>query len=265
MKKLQVFLFFGIFFTFNSQARIFTVSNVTGSVAMFTSAQQAVDSAKVGDTVFVHVSSTSYGSVSIKRKIVLLGEGGKPNYSGASSLFGGISIDTLSGVPVSGTIVLGIASGGLIIADKIKGVTIKNCYINSTTNLFGTGHIIVNNILTYPYVYLGSNITFSNNIVSYSILAGTNCVIGNCIFIFDGVATIGSPTFSNLFNCTIVNNLIIHSGKTIGAGIGSSFSKNIQAATDLPAGNFTGKQPVNIFSESTISASMTAPQITTAA
>jgi len=262
MKKLFSSFFIIGLLTVASQARILTVSNVTGSIAMFTSVQLAIDSAKAGDTVFVHASATQYAGVTIKRRLVLLGEGGKPNYTGNRSFLGSITIDTLAGIPVSGTVVMGVEASGFLIATGIRGMIIKNCYITSTTNFGGSGHIIINNILSHV-ITLGTNITFSNNVIpNYNVTGGTNCIISNNIFL--NVNQQSYPAFQNLNNCTIVNNIIIGTGKTISGGTGSSYSKNIQAGTDMPAGNFTGIQPTNLFSESSISASMSAAQYLTA-
>jgi len=262
MKKLFVSLFIlGLVGINATHARILTVSNVSGSIAMFTNVQLAIDSAKTGDTVFVHASPTSYGTATIKRRIVLLGEGGKPNYTGISTQLGTFTIDTLAGIPVSGTVVMGLELGNIQIKAGIKGILLKGCYITSTVSLLGSGHIIANNVLSY-IVTLGNNITFSNNIITvYNVQGGTNCVISNNIFLYNGSSY---PAFQNLTNCTIVNNIILTTTAAISGGLGNSYSKNIQAGTDLPAGNFTGVQPTNVFSETSVKVDMAVAQFLTA-
>ncbi|HAR20026.1 MAG TPA: hypothetical protein DCR46_05145 [Cytophagales bacterium] len=262
---LASLLFFGLLAT-HVHAKILTVSNVAGSKAMYTNPQLAIDATTVGDTVFLHASATSYSDVTIKRRIVLMGEGGKPNYTGVTSRVGTVTIDSLEGVKVSGTIVVGIHMNYLYLDNNynrgVKGVVIKNCYIDYSANIGGSGHIIANNIM-YSCYGLGSNTTFSNNIVKLSVGNGTNCVIMNNVFISGS----GNYSFYSLSNCSIVNNIIIHALTAISTsypGVGNAYSKNIQAGTDLPTGNFKGIQPLDVFSETTILASMSSAQFLTA-
>jgi hypothetical protein len=153
MKKIAfVFAaFISVFVYHIGHARILTVSNTPGQAAMYTEVQKAIDNAEVGDTVFVHASTTTYDAVSIKKRIVLLGEGGKPNYSGLKSSVGTITIDSIAQVPgdgtipVSGTVVNGMHCSYLYINANIKGVVIKNCSLDGYLTMTGSGHIILNN------------------------------------------------------------------------------------------------------------------------
>jgi len=228
---------------------------------MFSSIQVAVDSAKIGDTVFVHASTVNYTNTIVKKRIVLLGEGGKPNYSNLFAYIPSLSIDTLGGLQVSGLIVNGLKIGAFSIEPRIKGIIIRNCHVSSTSNLYGVGHTIINNIFSYFYVYLGTNSVFSNNIITFSISSGENCVISNNIFIA-GQLTSGSVRDIN--GCTVVNNIFISTDKAFGVGLGNSFNKNLQAGTDLPSDNLKSAFPINVFTESTITSSMTEEQYLTA-
>lgn len=261
MKKIILSICSTFIICYSLQARVLTVSNVPGSLAMFKDIQPAIDSAKVGDTVFVHASKDMYalsGTVFIKKRIVLIGEGGKPNYTSlAAILYNQLQIDSLAGIPVSGVIINGLQfSSGVQITTQIKGVIIKNCNLANCT-FAGIGHTIVNNIIST--VSLGTNCIFSNNITQNYIGSGDNCVISNNIFVNPD----NSGGVRNMNACTVVNNIFLTSLNTISGGTGNSFSKNIQGGTDLPAGNFTNVQPANIFIESTVGASMTNAQVLT--
>lgn len=256
MKKLFTFISLATISYF-AQARILTVSNVAGQAAMFKVIQTAVDSAQVGDTVFVHASATAYTDVLIKKRIVLLGEGGKPDWSGLTSIIGSnITIDSLAQVPgagtipVSGTVVNGISTPTLYISGNIKGVIIKNCNITSSLQMTGSNHIIVNNYIYY-YANGGASVLFMNNICYannyvYNINNATNWTISNNIM----------AGYINGTSCTISNNIFLGATAIGATNISNSFSKNLQVGTDLPIGNYTGQSLFATFTE-TVSTSMT--------
>ena len=56
-------------------AKVITVDNKAGSVAMFTSVQAAVDAAEVNDTILIAGSATSYGQAHVTKKLHFVGPG----------------------------------------------------------------------------------------------------------------------------------------------------------------------------------------------
>jgi hypothetical protein len=256
MKKIS-FVFASLFsiLAFNvSEAKILTVSNTPGQAAMYTVVQTAIDNAEVGDTVFVHASTIAYAAVSIKKRIVLLGEGGKPDWSGLkSSLNGSITIDSIAqvpganNIPVSGTVINGMHCSYLYINGNIKGVIIKNCSLDGYLSMTGSGHIILNNYLNYN-VNGGTNVLLMNNIcqnASGSISNAINWTISNNIF----------ASSISLTSSTITNNIFLGANAIGATNISNSFSKNLQVGTDLPIGNYVGQSLFGTFSE-TVSTSM---------
>lgn len=253
MKKLFTFISL-IALSYFAQARILTVSNVAGQAAMFTVVQTAVDSAQVGDTVFVHASSlyTPYGAVSIKKRIVLLGEGGMPDWNVAKpsrfvSQLGAITIDSISGIQVSGTQVNGVRVSSItVINSNLKSIIVKNCNIaDYGANLRGIGHIIYNNIFQTA-ITIDKNCIFSNNYVHGYITSGTGCTVANNVI---------NGTITNFTSSTIVNNIFIATN-AISDGVSNSYSKNLQVGTDLPAGNYTNEPLATTFKEAGIISSM---------
>lgn len=72
MKKTFLLL---AFLPFLSLAKIHTVDNTPGNGAMFSSLQTAISSASSGDTIIVMRSLSSYGSISIKKKLLIYSDG----------------------------------------------------------------------------------------------------------------------------------------------------------------------------------------------
>lgn len=262
MKKITfVFAaFISVFVYHIGHARILTVSNTPGQAAMYTVVQTAIDNAAIGDTVFVHASATAYATVTIKKRIVLLGEGGKPDWSGLKSNLSTITIDSIvqvpgaNNIPVSGTVINGIFCDSYIyINSNIHGILVKNCYAVSI-QFTGWGHIVYNNYFNYN-IQGGANIIFIGNYVgmsSYSINNATNWTISNNIFAGPISAT----------SSTITNNIFLGANAIYSTNISNSFSKNLQVGTDLPIGNYVGQSLFGTFSE-TVSSSMSGVDLTT--
>jgi len=256
MKKLFTLVSL-IALSYFAQARILTVSNVAGQAAMFKVVQTAVDSAQVGDTVFVHASATDYASISIKKRIVLLGEGGRPDWSSLKVRINNyIYVDSIAQVPgagtipVSGTVINGIHTDYVSIMNSVKGLIVKNCFIGGNINTTGSGHIFVNNYIGWYINGASTNVLCMNNFFAklsgeVNIADVTNWTISNNIF---------SGAFSGT-SCTVVNNIFLGANAIGSTNTSNSFSKNLQVGTDLPIGNYTGQALFTTFTE-TISASM---------
>ena len=75
MKKYLILFLILAFTSLSLDARIITVSNNPAIPAQYTNLQEAIDNADVGDTIFVHQSSTNYGNIVVNKKITLLGQG----------------------------------------------------------------------------------------------------------------------------------------------------------------------------------------------
>ncbi|MCP4440391.1 MAG: hypothetical protein GY810_15705 [Aureispira sp.] len=135
-----------------SQATILTVSNNAGVPAQYTDAQTAHNAANVGDTLFVHASGITYGSINISKKITIIGEG----YYGASQTkFDNIYFTNNA------------ATGG-----SIQSIYIDS-YINTTTGVQADN-------ITIERVYL-DGLGFSNSEYTVIQVNGDNWIIRHCI------------------------------------------------------------------------------------
>lgn len=75
MKKPILLLFVLCAAALVQAQNIITVNNQPSFDADFTSLQTALDSAQAGDIIMLHGSSTSYGSIQVRKRVVIIGPG----------------------------------------------------------------------------------------------------------------------------------------------------------------------------------------------
>jgi len=251
MKKISLLLISGCLF-FIAEANVLTVSNNPNSPGQYMNLQTAIDSASAGDSIYVHGSATSYGSVIINKRLTLLGTGHKPNKANILvSVIGNVLFDSVA--TVSG------ASGTKIIGFKINRVTgyggsggtkniliQRNYFISGGTKITstGSGWTIENNIFYPSSININNkaNTIIRNNIFSGAYLATSNqstVLIANNIFFGTPPAT----AFTTVSNALIANNIFSGSSPK-GSNVSSNiFSNNITYQTSydtIPFGTNTG-------------------------
>lgn len=217
-------LLFGIILTLAGQvcqATIWTVSNHPDSPGQFTDLQVAVDSAGAGDTVYVSGSPFSYGSISIRKQLVLIGAGFHPDnqwgfkttihqleltreLDAYSNIISSSAGSVIMGIHFIVQILLGNSGGGIdnitLSRNDIASIYIYNIASNSCTGWriynnkcgsisdCGYSHncIISNNIFDGSNIsgFNSSSILFSNNIFNSSNLGGglNGVIVSNNIF-----------------------------------------------------------------------------------
>lgn len=81
MKNIFTLLIFFYMAMFHAQvgAAVLTVSNVTSRPAQYTNLQAAVDAASQGDTLLITGGGANYGSLTLNKRLVLIGEGIRNN------------------------------------------------------------------------------------------------------------------------------------------------------------------------------------------
>ncbi len=188
-----------VFFSFSTSfGAIITVNNNNPSPGQYSDLQLAIDAANAGDTLLIHRSPTSYGNVTLTKRLVLIGEGALPDKAPAgTSTLGNLTLtyNTTTLEHASKSKIIGLAITILYLYDKdatllnavdsisisyckiIGGIIIKNKIIN----------LKVNNTILFK-VSGGSlfNCQFNKNLI-YSFLAGNtqgqdNIFINNIIF-----------------------------------------------------------------------------------
>lgn len=142
MKKYLLFIFCIFFIETYAQTRI-TVDNSPGTGADFDNVADAISAANTGDTIFIHPSSTSYGNITVTKKLHFVSLGHAPQYTqGMAAQIGNIILNVTpngaDGITFSGFrfALMSIANNN----QSYNEVEITNCFlIKITAGLGGPG------------------------------------------------------------------------------------------------------------------------------
>ncbi|MEI6090018.1 MAG: right-handed parallel beta-helix repeat-containing protein [bacterium] len=258
MKKIIIIIAIAVI-TFLSQtqfgsicyAKTITLSNSTGDIAMYNNLQTAINSADAGDLIYIFPSPTNYGSITINKKLTLIGAG---YYSKISSITN-INFDAnssnsqLYGLNITGNCTLSSGTD--------SNYVINRCLIYGTLTLKGE-NVIINNCLFQTYqhgtgiiINNAENIIISNNIFNtqlssagYQISTSNkySVLIENNIFLASSASQI---MFSSVANAEINNN-IFYKVKPLGLSNCSVNNNIVFNGTDaLPYGDNSGENNIN--------------------
>ncbi len=225
-----------LFIPLFSLAAIFTVDNSSSSPGQYTSFTAAYNVASAGDTIYVHGTLHTYGSISIKKKIILIGSGYNPSpVNTYPTLFDDISITRSGGTTnASGTEIYGVKvknSGEIYISGSsysgyISNVRIERCSAKINSNRIN-GLKLINNILK---VYIGSG-TGGNSIVYNNIIKSVNfynSYNSNSVTFDHNVFT---DATGSVFRYCIVKNSIFYGTKPGNSVSNTAFSNNMAYAS----------------------------------
>lgn len=169
-----------------ANAAIRTVNNQSGSDADFTSVSAAIGASSDGDTINIQPSPLSYGSLTINKRLVIIGAGHNPSFSLYNS-----SIDQISFANNSANSILkglNIVQITTVSASIVNNVLVSGCFLLHTAgnpispstgtynNWIFEGNIIKSNDTFINLVAMGSNAIFRNNYISSS---NTSITLGN--------------------------------------------------------------------------------------
>jgi hypothetical protein len=214
--KSSVLILCFLLSTLVSNALVRTVSNNPNSPGQYTSVTTAYTAANVGDTLYVVGSLTSYGGLSITKRITIIGSGYNPNKQNSlPTSFANLSISrTLSGDP-SGTQLIGIKSGVVVLSGyngvspslRLSGIGMIRCDIGAINLQVDVGSFsLLNSILGYfyPSYVINGTYNFYNNIITTYINSyglGGEYNIYNNLFISNSGNALGTSTSNmNVFN-----------------------------------------------------------------
>lgn len=215
MKTLILSLLF-IIVSVTVHSTILVVDNSSGSGAPYTNLQTAIDAAVAGDTIYVSPSTTSYGDITINKKLVIIGSGRRPGAQipGESEVR---NINFTNTQP-SGSYISGLRTSGIYGRDNIlNNITFERNYIYSSIYLDEQnsdfkfiGNIIRGTFNNAQYATSlstsASNTILQNNIFNGSVtgLNSTSLVFNNITFDeFKGVST---TIFNNIFLSSTTSN-----------------------------------------------------------
>lgn len=243
MKK-TLFLCTMAFMHFTVSAAIITVSNNPNIPGQYSNLQTAIDAAAPDDTLYVQGSVTSYGNVTITKKLNIIGSGMLPdNTSHLGTTLGEIryrvSADgttSPSGSTITGCNIYILYLCISNIGSNVYSVSNISIYRNKISLISGSGY---NSTSSYSGIHIYNNIVGTLNID----LLGGNSVVNNNVFI-SGVQSTGYIDRGNwvlannfigdrifgCYNATIVNNIIYSSSSYYNNNSGNyycNFTKNL--------------------------------------
>ena len=241
-----------------AHAKIWRVNNIAGIVADFTTVQAAHDGAAAGDTIHLEPSNTSYGNLSMTKKLHIVSTGQfVPNNPGFQQdiKMGFVSSVTINNAAANGSI-LSIRFNNTF---SINGAAVANISLLNCASALAedgcTGHVaerngvleIVNadNIIVKGSWFAGiavsgnaQNILITNNIVGNRIMVqdqSSATISNNVIYAISNGSC--SSAGATIVNSQFTNNIFLKGMEGGSNTSGSSFQNNFNANNLLPAGN----------------------------
>ncbi|MCL6261715.1 hypothetical protein M3O96_21655 [Aquiflexum sp. TKW24L] len=219
------------FCLFAFQSNVFsatrTVSNKSGDVAQFTSLQEAITASADGDIILISGSPTSYGNVTMAKRLTLIGPGSNLDFNGGHNAT--IGTMTFSSAQTSKSVLQGLKIGTITItAAECDEVQVKRCEVAYIVNQTSNFTRIPQKWILEESVIYSSGIANRPNNTNLS----ANWSIRNC-YLYSTVALNGSIFENNVWvfsghsgNGNIYNNNIYFSS-SFSQVTGGSFANNI--------------------------------------
>lgn len=272
IKKL---LFSALLCPFILSATVLTVDNNPGSSAQYSSLQTAINSAAQGDSIIIMPSLSSYGSVTINRRLYIYSRGHANNSFKVDAdkipYTNNITFNTGS----SGCVVEGIyCEGGMSLNEN--NITIRNCrfgcyYItmNGTDNHLVEGSLFQAGCGDTRCIKANGNTDnciFRNNVMFFALYSGSvngpsyrffedlnsSNLITNCMFVYYVANSASvSSSFTYFHNCSakFYNNILwtneVNRTRMDTLSTGATYKNNLtySALTSLP--NLPGTNNIN--------------------
>lgn len=258
MKKL--FLFFPLIIAFNfAYSTVINVDNDPNRPSgYYSNLQLAINNASIGDTIYLYPSNTSYGDITINKRLYVFGSGYSGKTSGYLSRIQTLTLDTATSPASnpSGSSLQGLTIGEIKCSKpNISNIIISGNFLYYSYNVISlkyncSGWLITNNLIySYISIYNNGAIIISNNIFEggYSYNSGISqsnapsVVISHNLFM-------NFNYFGTVYNASISDNVFICTGEyTSGTQMAhNTFTNNISyrdGATndyDLPPISNTG-------------------------
>lgn len=232
MKKIFLSLVVAVI-AITANATVITVNNGSITAGQYTTIQPAVDAAKVGDTIYVHGSATTYGDVTLSKRLVLMGAGhhlvgtqyNLPTTLGTIYLSQGNSTTLPTGSTIKGINFGGLDGAGGTLA--VNNITVERNFA-STIRILGSGWICKNNFTQWFSIENFKNIIISNNVIQSWILTSNqpSVIITNNLFL-NGAA------IQNVNYASITNNVFVEPNiLAYFSGTQNTWNKNIMVYAD---------------------------------
>jgi len=217
MKKL--FLFFPLIIAFSfAYSTVINVDNDPNRPnGYYSNLQLAINNASIGDTIYLYPSNTSYGDITIKKRIHIFGGGYNGNTSGYLSKIDELILDTATS-PSSNP------SGS-----SFQGLTIENIYCSKTniSNIIVSGNFLhyIYNVISLRYNCSGWLIT--NNLINSYLSLYNNGSIIICNNIFKGGYSNNSGINGSNASSVVISHNLFMNFNYFGTVYNASISDNI--------------------------------------
>lgn len=107
-------------------AKVMLHHNGKANLFECTEVQKAIDASVDGDTIYIGVGPYNNSSLSINKKITIMGQG-------VCSLLGDITIDLPGGSEMTSTILYGVNAGSVVIKSSVSNLHIDKCTFGNLT------------------------------------------------------------------------------------------------------------------------------------
>ena len=204
-------------------AAVLVVDNTPGAGAPYTTLQPAINAASADDTIMVQSSALSYGSVTIGKKLVLIGPGHHPE-TAKNATIGIITMNNgSSGTTITGMEVQAVHGAVNQVAHDLR--ILRNYFFYQSPIRANTGGgSSSNGWLIEGNVFVENTDCGGCLMINLDKQTSNNWVFRNNIFITRATATSNTRLFSDLNATTVLyHNIIIHRnlGHIFGGPIGS--------------------------------------------
>jgi hypothetical protein len=192
---------------FQATATVYRVNNIPGVDADYSTVASAISAASADDTLYIEGSYVSYGTVTLNKRLVLIGSGYFITSNDSTQAYPNSSrLDRL--------IISSTAAGSYI-----TGIHVENTSSNSTTNPYSMVDVQASNVsIVRCYFYQSASGTSGNFSGStLSIASNVNNVVVTQSFIYQGRVTAGTTGCYSVYalqigsNCSgivLANNII---------------------------------------------------------
>ncbi len=225
--KLSIILF-ALIFVSQAFATTITVDNKVNSAAMYTNLQTAIDNANSTDTILVAGSPTTYGTITINKELVLIGNGYRIDSDfDYSTIVGQVVFndDTHPDDP-SNSYLSGFYFNTTMYLYYGFDILIERCQINNVVfdngNVSGTLRNIILNGYLYMYPDVDESVVVQNSIILngvYNTNSTSQLEIDHCMFLN------GSFQYSDIQHILVRNSIIY--GVSAAGGLDVTFSNNL--------------------------------------
>jgi len=229
---LFALILFTAVFSQDALAKIWIVSNIPGQAADYDTFSAAHTAASPGDTIYVIGSSISYGSITVSKRLHIVGPGYYLSENAdnqalpSSATFDNISFDAGS---ESSTITGMYVTTGMTI--NVDSVTVRRNNLGWISMYSEVGSNDANNAVIVQN-YLRNYINTTNsNYHAFNIYIANN-------YIPQGIGI--------LANSTITNNVVSGQGTTFNGISGSTISNNIVETSNISGNLFLNTQSNNV-------------------